>query len=181
MKVDFVGCVRESRDRRWEDGINSKSFSRHSSSHVLTERHCLDRYSWERSQSVEISQLSTTNIESAMAYFDVLNPCWFTLEEYCIDFLKNSVVIYTSMNFLGFERPRLRRKSYAAPGTLYDIPDTDKPVDFYQEQMLIKTQRDQRRRGSVPARTTVGGVCTCSRTCTFLCMYVIECKYRLMM
>ena len=56
----------------------------------------------------------------------------------------------------GYDNSR-RRSSYAAPGQLYDIPDNDHPIDFKQEQALIKNTKNRQRRLSVPAtRTTVG-------------------------
>ncbi|XP_076461697.1 uncharacterized protein LOC143294150 [Babylonia areolata] len=67
------------------------------------------------------------------------------------------------MNFPSLQLPkvgRARRKSYggggASPGApslpLYNIPDNDRPIDFLQEQQLMKERRRQMRRGSMPAR-----------------------------
>ncbi|CAL1539745.1 unnamed protein product [Lymnaea stagnalis] len=53
---------------------------------------------------------------------------------------------------------RVRRKSYAmgqTPPLLYSIPDTDKPVDFIQEQYLKKNAM---RRVSMPAGPMVGPI-----------------------
>ena len=65
------------------------------------------------------------------------------------------------MNFLSLPKPgRTRRKSYAGighsppPSNLYGIPEKEKPIDFQQEQQLMK-EHLKKRRSSVPARPSV--------------------------